>query len=193
LNYTFSKAIDDVVDFNTDFQPNDQTNARAERALSSFDQRHQFVFYGMLESPFRTGQSTLRSVLASFRAIPVVRANSGQPFNLLVGYDLNQDRHVNTDRPPFAGRNTGRGPTFWTFDLRLARTVSIGEVARIEFMAEGFNVFNRLNFRGVNNVVGVVPGPFHVEGRRDRSPSESLGFASAHEVRRLQLGLRLSF
>jgi hypothetical protein len=125
--------------------------------------------------------------------MPLVRANSGQPFNLLVGYDLNQDRHVNTDRPPFAGRNTGRGPTFWTLDLRLARTVSLGEKANIEFMAEGFNVFNRLNFRGVNNVVGVIPGPFQLEGSPDRSPSEPLGFTSAREARRLQLGLRLTF
>jgi hypothetical protein len=193
LNYTFSKAIDDVVDFNSDFQPNDQTNARAERALSSFDQRHQLVFYGILESPFRSGQGLWRGALADFRFMPLVRANSGQPFNLLVGYDLNQDRHVNTDRPPFAGRNTGRGPTFWTLDLRLARTVSLGEKANIEFMAEGFNVFNRLNFRGVNNVVGVIPGPFQLEGSPDRSPSEPLGFTSAREARRLQLGLRLTF
>jgi hypothetical protein len=60
-------------------------------------------------------------------------------------------------------------------------------------MAEGFNVFNRLNFGGVNNVVGLLPGPFRLEGRKDRSPSEPLGFTSAHEVRRLQLGLRLVF
>jgi hypothetical protein len=193
VNYTFSKAIDDVVDFNTDFQPADQTNARAERALSSFDQRHQFILYGMLESPFRMRQGVARSILADFRLMPVVRAHSGQPFNLLVGYDLNQDRHPNTDRPPFAGRNTGRGPTLYTLDLRLARAVAFGESARLEFMAEGFNVFNRLNFGGVNNVVGLLPGPFRLEGRKDRSPSEPLGFTSAHEVRRLQLGLRLVF
>ena len=42
-NYTLSKAIDDVVDFNSDFQANDQLNLRAERALSSFDQRHKVV------------------------------------------------------------------------------------------------------------------------------------------------------
>ena len=50
-NYTLSKAIDEVLDYNSDFQANDQLNLRAERALSSFDQRHKFVAYAFLEGP----------------------------------------------------------------------------------------------------------------------------------------------
>ena len=50
--YTLSKAIDEVTDFNSDFEANDQTNLRADRALSSFDQRHRLVVSGVLESPF---------------------------------------------------------------------------------------------------------------------------------------------
>jgi hypothetical protein len=180
-NYTLSKAIDDVVDFNSDFQANDQLNLRAERALSSFDQRHKFVAYASIAAP------------SSFTVTPIFRSNSGRPFNLLVGTDLNQDFHSTTDRPPFAGRNTGRGPNFWTVDLRLTRPVQLGDTAKIEFIAEAFNIFNRLNFRSVNNTVGVMAPPFEVEGRRDLSPSQPLAFTSAFDPRQIQLGARFSF
>jgi hypothetical protein len=36
------------------------------------------------------------------------------------------------------------------------------------------------------------PGPFNLHGRSDRSPSELLGFTSAFEARKLQLGVRVS-
>jgi outer membrane receptor for ferrienterochelin and colicin len=43
-SYTFSKAIDDASDFNE--QPENPYLLHAERALSSNDQRHRFVFSG---------------------------------------------------------------------------------------------------------------------------------------------------
>lgn len=181
-NYTFSRATDDVVDFNRPFQPNDGTNLRAEHSLSSFDQRHKVVVYGLWSAP------------GALQVSPIFRANSARPFNLLVGFDLNQDRHDETDRPPFAGRNTGIGPNFWTLDLRLARKISLGHEARnVELIAEAFNLFNRLNFASINNTVGAISGPFNVQGRHDRTPSEPLGFTSAFPPRRIQLGVRLNF
>jgi hypothetical protein len=185
-NYTFSKAIDDVLDYNSDFEANDQTNLRAEKALSAFDQRHKVVLYGVLE----TGRNP---VYGNFVFTPIFRANSARPFNLLAGADLNGDRHSTTDRPPFAGRDTGIGPAFWTFDMRLARRFGLGEHRTLEFTAEGFNLMNHLNFATVNNVVGAIPGPFNLHGRNDRTPSQPLGFTSAFDSRRIQLGLRFSF
>ena len=186
-NYTFSKAIDDVLDYNSDFEANDQTNLRAEKALCAFDQRHKVVLYGVLETPHTN------SIFGNFVFTPIFRANSARPFNLLAGVDVNGDRHSTTDRPPFAGRDTGIGPAFWTFDMRLARRFSFGEQRVLELMAEGFNLMNHLNYATVNNVVGVIPGPFNLEGRNDRTPSQPLGFTSAFDSRRIQLGLRFSF
>jgi len=192
-NYTLSKAIDEVVDYNSDFQANDQLNLRAERALSSFDQRHKVVAYAFLQSPWDPGHGVVSDVLGDFTVSPLLRVSSGRPFNLLVGTDLNGDRHSTTDRPAFAGRNTGMGPNFWTVDTRLTRTFTLGEHARIEFIGEAFNLLNRLNFRSVNNTVGNMPGPFHVTGRADLNPSQPLAFTSAFDARRFQLGARLSF
>lgn len=190
MNYTFSKAIDEVTDFNADFQANDQTNLRAERSLSAFDQRHKFVAYGT----FETGAGAqVPRVLSDIVFTPIVRANSARPFNLLTGFDLNQDRHSTTDRPAFAGRNTGIGPNFWTIDVRLNKRVKFAEKGQLEFIAEAFNLLNRLNYRSVNNVVGNMPSPFNVKGREDRGPSDPLGFTAAEAPRRLQFGIRLTF
>ena len=187
-SYTFSRAIDDVLDYNSDFEANDQTNLRAEKSLSAFDQRHKVVLYGVLQSPH-----TAMTIVRDFALTPIFRANSARPFNLLAGSDLNADRHSTTDRPPFAGRNTGVGPGFWTFDERVSRRIGFGEHRAIEFMAEGFNLFNHLNRATVNNVVGSIPGPFNLHGRDDRTPSQPLGFTWAFDSRRIQLGLRFSF
>jgi hypothetical protein len=196
-NYTFSKAMDEVTDFNTDFQPMDQTNLRLERALSAFDQRHKVVIYANLESPYRTsrGNPIYQNILADFSLIPIFRANSGRPFNLLVGAELNGDRHSTTDRPAFAGRNTGKGPSFSTFDLRVGRTVYLGSETRsLQLTFESFNLFNRLNFASVNNTVGAgFAGPFDVAANEDLGPSSPLGYTSAFEARRIQIGVRFNF
>ena len=63
----------------------------------------------------------------------------------------------------------------------------------LELTAEGFNLFNHLNLATVNNVVGAIAGPFNQHGRDDRTPSQPLGFTSALDTRRIQLGLRFSF
>ncbi len=181
MNYTFSKATDDVVDYNSDFEAADQTNLSAEHALSSFDQRHRIVAYGLWHAP------------AGFAISPIFTYNSGRPFNLLAGFDLNGDRHDTTDRPAGAGRNTGIGPSFWTVDLRVGKSVQLSEGSALEFTLDAFNLFNRLNLSSINNTVGNMPPPFDVKGRDDRSPSEPLGFTGAHDSRRIQVGARLSF
>ncbi|HEY8187274.1 MAG TPA: TonB-dependent receptor [Pyrinomonadaceae bacterium] len=185
-NYTFSKAIDEVTDFNSDYGPNDQTNLAAERGLSTFDQRHKLVLAAVLESPWK-------GALSGFQLSPIIRYNSPHPFNLLAGTNLNNDRHSTTDRPPGAGRNTGIGPNYFDFDMRLARHFKVSEKASLQVIAEGFNLFNRTNFASVNNVVGVIAPPFNLRGNRALSPSQPLGFTSAFPKRQLQLGVRLNF
>jgi carboxypeptidase family protein/TonB-dependent receptor-like protein len=196
-NYTLSRAIDEVTDFNSDFQANDQTSTRAERALSAFNQRHRVVIYGSYQSPFHTGRrnSLARNLIADFLLAPIFRGNSARPFSLLAGTDLNGDRHNTTDRPVGAGRNTGIGPNFWSFDLRAARRIPLGREGRnLEVSFDAFNLFNRLNYATVNNTVGAdFKPPFSVHARKDLRPSDPLAYTSAFDPRRIQLGLRLSF
>src|SRR5262249_30659021 len=130
-SYTLSKAFDTTTDFNSDFGPQDNTNLAAERGLSSFDQRHKVVFATMIDTGHFGG-----AVLSGFQLSPVVRYNSGHPFNLLAGADVNGDRHSTNDRPIGAARNTGEGPDYATVDMRLTRTFRMGERANLQILAE---------------------------------------------------------
>jgi carboxypeptidase family protein len=187
-NYTFSKAIDTTTDFNSDYGPNDQTNLAAERGLSSFDQRHKVVVAGVIQSPWQG------RILSGFELAPIFRYNSAHPFNLLAGTNVNNDRHSTTDRPPGVGRNTGVGPDYVSFDTRLSWQARVAEKSTLQFIVEGFNLFNRTNFGSVNNVVGVIAPPTQpLQGDRTLSPSQPLGFTSALPKRQLQFGVRLTF
>jgi hypothetical protein len=186
FNYTYSKAIDDVTDFNSDYAIADQINPRADRSVSAFDQRHKLVLAGVFESPWTN------RILTGFEFSPIFNYHSAHPFNLLAGFDVNGDRHSTNDRPVGAGRNTGVGPNYLSFDTRLSRTFKVREAVAVQVLAEAFNIFNRTNYASVNNVVGNISGPFHVHGS-SLSPSIPLGFTSDFPKREIQLGVRLTF
>jgi hypothetical protein len=199
-NYTFSKAFDTTTDFNSDFGPQDNTDLAAERGLSDFDQRHKVVLLSTID----TGKGGGHALLADFQISPIFRYNSGHPFNLLAGADVNGDRHSTNDRPIGVSRNTGLGPDFYSFDMRLARAIKLGERAQLQFMAEGFNLANRTNFGSVNNIVdpnflvakavgGVGNLTANVKGTSALLPTQPLGFTSALAKRQIQLGMRATF
>ena len=121
-NYTYSKAIDDSTDFNSDYAAFNEVNLAAERSVSDFDQRTKWCS--------RLCWTARGSIPASFRfssLLPIVRYNSGHPFNLLAGADINGDDHFTNDRPPGAPRNSGLGPDYVDFDMRLSRSFKFGE------------------------------------------------------------------
>ena len=205
-NYTYSKGFDTGTDFNSDYGPQDPTNLGADRGLSEFDQRHKVVIAGVIDSPWTN------PVLAGFQLAPIFTYNSGHPFNLLAGGEVNGDNHTTNERPIGAGRDTGLGPSYTNFDMRLSWQHKLGEKARVQFTAEGFNIANHTNFASVNNVVnplfGIQTGPtvcpvagtcatgntsFDVHGSAALSPSQPLGFTSAFPKREIQLGLRFMF
>ncbi len=188
-NYTYSKALDETTDFNSDYAPFDQSCMRCERALSDFDQRHKIVIAGVFDSPWENSP-----FLSGFQLSPIFTYNSGHPFNLLAGADINGDGHFTNDRPPGAPRNSGLGPNLINFDMRLSYRLKLGEKSNLQLIAEGFNLFNRTNFSSVNNIVGAdFAPPFNVTGASSVSPSQPLGFTSALAKREFQLGVRLSF
>lgn len=192
-NYTYSKATDNVNDYNSDLTAFDQTNLNAEHAVSNLNQTHKVVFAAVVQSPWQDGSSLASRILSGFTLSPVVRGTSGHPFNVLAGMDVNGDRNFMTDRPAGAARNTGTGPSFWTADLRLSRQFTIRNETKIQFMADAFNLANRTNFAGVNNFVGSIGGPFNFKGATASAIDQSLAFTSAYPSRSVQLGMRLDF
>ena len=196
-NYTLSEAFDQVTDYNSDFRAFDQTFDDPEYSLSAFDQRHKFVIYSIITSPWKN------PFLSGFTLTPIIRANSGRPFNLLSGTDVNGDRSTNGDRPLLRlngvdqgaiGRNVGKGPGFATFDMRVTKKIGFSETMSLDLTIEAFNLLNRLNFSSVNNTVGpFFPTTVDVRGNHNVGPSGPLGFTSAFDPRRIQLGAKFRF
>ncbi|HMB83762.1 MAG TPA: TonB-dependent receptor, partial [Terriglobales bacterium] len=120
--------------------PSDQYDLGADYGRASFDTRHRLFLGGTVGLPY------------AFRLSPFMIFNSGSPYNVTVGQDLNNDSVIN-DRPAFATTNnpacvsltavchynpspTGSdvlvpindltGPTRFTLNLRLAKTFGFG-------------------------------------------------------------------
>lgn len=119
--------------------PSTPTNPAADYGRAAFDVRNRFLLGGNYQAPFGISLS------------PFLVTNSGSPFNITVGQDLNGDNQYN-DRPSYAtaaGPNTmqtafgdldlnpgadttripynlGTGPTQFSVNLRLSKTFGIG-------------------------------------------------------------------
>ena len=145
-NYFWSKSNND-----TDGQganslfPMNSYDLSGEWGRASGDVRHRFTVFGTYNSP-------LWKLVFS----PFILASSGPPFNIITGFDSNQDRVVN-ERPSFAGanvncaspfikctpfgnfnllplpgeqiipRNFGQAPGYFSLNLRITRTFGFGD------------------------------------------------------------------
>jgi hypothetical protein len=99
-SYTWSHAIDDSSDLQTLLIPQNVRRFDLERADSLFDQRHRFVFSGVLASPTRwRNGSGWQKFLADFTVAPIIELSSGRPFNIITNVDSNNDQSTQTDRP----------------------------------------------------------------------------------------------
>lgn len=201
-NYTYSKGFDTSTDFNSDYGPQDPTNINIDRSLSEFDERHKVVIAAVIDSPWK------QPIVSGFQLSPIFSYHSGHPFNLLAGGEVNGDNHTTNERPIGAPRDTGLGPNYVDFDMRMTWQHKLGETANVRITAEGFNIANRTNFASVNNEVGplfgLTPGftTFNVHGVRPgtalagggtATPSTPLTFTSAFPKRQVQLGIRFTF
>jgi hypothetical protein len=137
--YVLNKAKSDTDGEGT--FPANPLDFSTEYGRAANDIRHRFVMGGNITVPF------------GLRLNPFIIANSGRPFNITTGRDLNGDT-VFTDRPAFAvpgqagaietaygwfnpvpgtgdtiiPRNYGSGPGAFTINLRASRTFAFGGV-----------------------------------------------------------------
>ncbi|MBI4851999.1 MAG: carboxypeptidase regulatory-like domain-containing protein [Acidobacteria bacterium] len=194
-HYTFSKAIDNTSDFRPDLAETvDPLNIGAERGLSLQDVRSRLVLSSTWEPTFKN------PLVKGFQFSTIISLNTGRPYNLVAGTDLNGNGDLpNGDRPLVGGvsigRNTGITPGFANVDLRALRKVKFNERYEIQGLVEVFNLFNRTNINELNRVFppdaqGNFSLPAKDGGRFTITPDR---FRSAFSSRQLQLGVRLSF
>ena len=89
--------------------PSNQFNPGADYGRSSFDVRNRFILGGNLQAPYGVSFS------------PMMVVESGTPFNIVIGQDLNGDNQFN-DRPGFATSSSASvvHTQFGSFDLNPA-------------------------------------------------------------------------
>jgi len=129
LAYTLASTKD-----NTDgsqYTPSDNHNIESDYGPSSNDIRHTLNLAVDWRGPWGIVLGTSGSLLSS------------PPFNIITGNDDNGDTYI-SDRPAGEERNSGRGATLWTVNLRLAKAITIGPT-NLNLIVEAFNVFNHVN------------------------------------------------
>ncbi|KAF0248128.1 MAG: hypothetical protein FD167_2468, partial [bacterium] len=94
-SYTYGHTIDEVSDvFDTAGSftlPQNENNLRAERASASFDIRHRSVTYFNYDLPFFKKYP----LLSDFQINGVATLQTGQPFTVNQGFDINRDGNLN--------------------------------------------------------------------------------------------------
>lgn len=201
FNYTFSKAIDDVTDFNSQFASFFPTRLNLERGISAYNITHNFVGNAVYTTPFKAGagENFFSRVFADMTLSPILYMRSGIPFSIRVPGAANGTLgHSLYARPWYVARNTGIGPDYYDFDFRVNKSFYIDRDlgVKIDALVEGTNLFNHTNFSSVNDQFAVgdpflLTGPFNVSGNKNLASTSPLGFTSAFAGRQIQFGLKL--
>lgn len=221
-SYTWSHSIDDSTDLQTLLSPQNDLRPDLERANSTFDQRHRFVFSGMYQTG-KAGNGFWGKFFSDWNLAPIIEFSSGRPFNVLTGTDQNFNFSTSTDRPSAVtpgtptnacgfptvasnasptgafqipcfvdsnpldgvftgsldgnlGRNAGTRPMTIFTDMRVAKTLNLGERMKLQGSVDGFNLINRFNVADVNSLYTEAGQP-----------------TAAFDPRQLQFGLKVSW
>ncbi len=191
LSYTWAKSLDNGPNPSFVLIPQDSGNFGQEKALSSDHVAHRFVGNMTLAGP-----TNINPVVNGFELSTIVTLESPHYFTKFTGFDVNGDGFPLNDRVGVEPRNTFRGDSYQTVDLRLSRTFKVTERTSLQAMAEAFNALNNTNIRFFNTVYGApdfipagTPGTF-------LSGSPNPGYGTPRAVfnpRQIQFAVRLTF
>jgi hypothetical protein len=191
LSYTWSKSLDDGPNPSFVLIPQDTFDFRAEKALSADHVAHRFVANAIFTGP--TGKNFL---INDWEFSTILSFESPHYFTKFAGLDTNGDGFTANDRTGIEPRNTFKGDSFQSVDLRISRTFKLSERFALQALAESFNTLNTVNVRFYNTVYTApdfiaagTPGTF-LEG----SPNPGYGTPRAvFNPRQIQFALRLTF
>ena len=198
VSYTWSKGIDDGPNPSFVLIPQDSANLKAERAISSDSVGQRFVLNATIAGP--TKQNVL---VNNLQLSSIVTLESPNYFTKFAGFDANGDIFGNNDRVGIEGRNTFRGDTYQSVDMRISRKFKTSERLNIEVLAEAFNLLNTVNVRFFNTVYNAADfcnfnataqGCSATQKFQEGSPNPNYGTPRAvYNPRQIQFALRLTF
>jgi hypothetical protein len=142
---------------------------------------------------------------------------------LVPGLSNGAGSHTSEARPFHEGRNSGIGPDFFSWDMRVSKALYLRRDSglRLDVIAQAADLLNHTNFSAVNNIfpntavvdpatgltesavvstpkgsVDLLNGPYRYHGFVPASAAElstPLSFSSANPPRQVSLGLQLAF
>jgi hypothetical protein len=164
-----------------------------DKGPNALDQRHTFSGSIVARPRIDGGNAFTRAVVNDTVIGLALQFASGIPIYLRSTSELNNDGIGTSDRPVGVGRNAIYLPARYNVDLRLSRQVPLGGSRRGEVIAEVKNLFNTVQWSGVQNpaiavntTTGEPIGPIPTEGR-------DLIANNGYEQRQLQIGFRFQF
>ncbi|HLJ26053.1 MAG TPA: TonB-dependent receptor [Candidatus Angelobacter sp.] len=145
-SYTYSRTISNYESVANLADIPQSTNRNLERAASRQSIPQKFTFDLVSAVPHTV------PLLHDFKFSTLLDAQSGEFFNVFAGLDTNGDTNTLNNRPGTLGRDTLKGPSIFSWDMRVARGVHFNERFTGEFTFDFFNVINRVNVSDLNTV-----------------------------------------
>lgn len=186
VSYTRSKAMNNVGEafFSGPIDPFD---ASKDWGRSDSDQRHRLVINGSVHTPLAPASTAWQRLSHGFQVSGILQSYSALPFNITSGVTTLQGT---AGRPlvdgAFIPRNAGESTPFFSLGLRVSRGFTLGSRARLEVLAEVFNLTDHVNVvaRNTNFGAGAYPS----------NPSPTFGQVTAvGDPRSWQFGGRVRF
>lgn len=145
-SYTYSRTISNYESVANLADLPQQQDRNLERAVSrqTVPQKFTFDFVSTVPRSF--------PVLHDFKFSTLIDAQSGEFYNIFAGIDANGSTNTLDQRPGLLGRDTLKGPSIFSWDMRVARDVKFTERLSGEFTFDLFNVTNRNNVSDLNTV-----------------------------------------
>jgi hypothetical protein len=165
LAYTHSKVRDDkpdataVVPGTDDAKyAQDPLNLHGDWAPGDNDVPNRVVLSGVwsLDSYSQHMGGLSRALLGGWTISGIASWQTGQPYSAVASTDLNNDGNARNDRAPGFARNSFRLPNQFSVDPRVTKEIGLFSGARVQLIAEAFNLLNRSNVNGVRNTYYVV-------------------------------------
>lgn len=200
LSYTQSHSTDDAPEENIGVTAqiiSDPSNRRRDRAVSISNQKHTLAGTLVVRPSFENTGPLTALFLNNNQLAFIVRASSGELYNLRTNVDLNHDG-VFMDRPVNIARNSLKTPVFFNLDVRYSRFFRFSRGRAFELFADISNLTNTNSIVGFANTILSVNNAFTslvdpVTGSlRGPIPDPALGGVISNDSRRIQLGLKLS-
>jgi Carboxypeptidase regulatory-like domain len=171
-NYTWSKAIDNFIDFASFQEWYRPQQLGLYRAVSTFNVPQKFIFNAVYSTP-RSAEGVLGAIYRNVTIAPIVTLQSGLPYTLLTqsmvngplgtaGTDI-PGEDGNSAAPILEKRNSLSGVPFYSWDMTIRKGFYLmkDEKLRMDFSVQAINILNRENFNNIfANITCAAPsGP----------------------------------